>query len=171
MIAIDMTKPSTLAALLLGLGLATILGAWGFELIGGYIPCKLCLEQRDPYYYGLPLAFGALLGLRLGWPRPVIVALLVATAAVFLYGMSLGVYQAGAEWHFWQGPMDCGATRGAKIPTSAANLMESLNKVKIASCTEVQWRMFGLSFAGWNAAVSTALAGLGLFAAWRLARP
>jgi hypothetical protein len=34
MIAIAKLKPSTLAALLLGLGLATILGAWGFELPG-----------------------------------------------------------------------------------------------------------------------------------------
>ena len=43
------------AAVLL-LGLLTILGAWGFQVIGGYFPCKLCLEQRVPYYVGLPVA-------------------------------------------------------------------------------------------------------------------
>ena len=42
-------------AIVLSVGLATILGAWGFELIGNYVPCKLCLEQRLPYYVGLPV--------------------------------------------------------------------------------------------------------------------
>ncbi|MEP3665226.1 MAG: disulfide bond formation protein B, partial [Roseibium sp.] len=41
--------------LLLG-GLAAIATAWGFQLVGGFVPCKLCLEQRIPYYAGLPLA-------------------------------------------------------------------------------------------------------------------
>ena len=34
---------------------ATVGTALGFEHIGGYIPCKLCLEQRTPYYVGVPL--------------------------------------------------------------------------------------------------------------------
>ena len=41
-------------------GLATIATAWGFELIGGFIPCKLCLQERIPYYVGLPVAAAAL---------------------------------------------------------------------------------------------------------------
>ena len=39
-----------LTGLLLVGGLAAIATAWGFQLIGGYVPCKLCLEQRIPYY-------------------------------------------------------------------------------------------------------------------------
>ena len=35
---------------------ATILGALGFEHIGGYLPCHLCLMQRTPYYVGVPFA-------------------------------------------------------------------------------------------------------------------
>ena len=34
---------------------ATVGTALGFQHIGGYIPCKLCLEQRMPYYVGVPL--------------------------------------------------------------------------------------------------------------------
>ena len=37
------------------LGLATIAGAWGSQLIGGLVPCELCLEQRMAYYWGLPV--------------------------------------------------------------------------------------------------------------------
>lgn len=155
----------TAAGLVLLGGLAAILAAWGFELLGGYVPCKLCLEQRDPYYLGLPVALLALLSDRLGGPTRLSRIALLAVAAIFAYGAGLGIYQAGAEWGFWTGPQDCGATRGAIIPGSATDLLGSLNKVKIASCTEVQWRMFGLSFAGWNAVVSAGIVGVALWGA------
>ena len=52
------SSATTLAsAVLLTVGMAaTVGGALGFEHIGGYIPCALCLMQRDPYYYGIPVA-------------------------------------------------------------------------------------------------------------------
>ena len=34
---------------------ATVGAALGFQYIGGYLPCKLCYEQRIPYYVGAPL--------------------------------------------------------------------------------------------------------------------
>src|ERR1700726_1951775 len=37
-------------------GAATILGAWFFQYVLGYIPCPLCLDQRYAYYFGIPLA-------------------------------------------------------------------------------------------------------------------
>ena len=45
------------AALLIALGaLATIAGAWFIEIVLGVKPCPLCLEQRIPYYAGIPVA-------------------------------------------------------------------------------------------------------------------
>ena len=35
---------------------ATIGGALVFEHVFGYVPCKLCLMQRNPYYLAIPLA-------------------------------------------------------------------------------------------------------------------
>lgn len=159
-------------ALLLAGGLAAILAAWGFQLIGGYVPCKLCLEQRIPYYVGLPLAVVALV-LMLARPthatgRKVVALLLLAVAAVFAYGAGLGVYQAGAEWGFWAGPNDCGG--GTAAPDSAANMLNALRSTRVVSCTEASWRMFGLSFAGWNAVASAGVALLALFAAAALRR-
>ena len=43
------------AAFLLVAMAATVGTALGFQHIGGYIPCKLCYEQRIPYYAGVPL--------------------------------------------------------------------------------------------------------------------
>ena len=45
------------AALIVALvGAATIAGAWFFQLVIGLKPCPMCLEQRWPYYIGVPLA-------------------------------------------------------------------------------------------------------------------
>jgi disulfide bond formation protein DsbB len=143
-----------LAGLLLLGGLVVIGTAWGFQLIGGYVPCKLCLEQRIPFYVGLPLTALALI--------------LLAVAAVFAYGSGLGVYQSGAEWQFWAGPSDCGG--GTSTPTSAANMLQALQTTRVVSCTEASWRMLGLSFAGWNAVASGGLALCALAAAFLLNR-
>ncbi|ODN72071.1 Disulfide bond formation protein DsbB [Methylobrevis pamukkalensis] len=50
----------TATTLALLAGLAAILLAWGFQIIGGYVPCKLCYQERIPYYLGLPLLAAAL---------------------------------------------------------------------------------------------------------------
>lgn len=154
-----------LTGLLIVGGLAVIATAWGFQLIGGYVPCKLCLEQRIPYYAGLPLAAVAWVLLAKG--RKGLAALvLLAVAAIFAYGAGLGIYQAGAEWQFWAGPSDCGG--GSAAPASAANMLQALQTTRVVSCTEASWRMLGLSFAGWNAVASAGLAILALGAAFLL---
>ncbi|MEM1046234.1 MAG: disulfide bond formation protein B [Pseudomonadota bacterium] len=157
---------ATLAFILIG-G-ATIAAAWGFQLIGGYLPCKLCLEQRHPYYAALPLAAVALAGFYLGWGRTIRASLLLLAGAAMLYGAGLGVYQAGAEWAFWPGPADCGSTGDGAA--SINDLMSQLQSTRLVSCTEASWRMFGLSFAGWNAVASTVLALVALAGALSLLR-
>lgn len=160
------TDADTAARLATGLlligGTAVIAAAWGFQLVGGYVPCKLCLEQRIPYYIGLPAALAGLVFLTRGRSGLAAGALL-AVAAVFAYGAGLGGYQAGAEWGFWAGPSDCGG--GAEGPASAANMLSALQSTRVVSCTEASWRLFGLSFAGWNAVASAGLAVLALSAA------
>ncbi len=151
-----------LTGLLLAGGLVVIATAWGYQLIGGYIPCKLCLEQRIPYYVGLPLAALCLLLLVTG-RRGLAAIVLLGVAVVFAYGAGLGIYQAGAEWQFWDGPNDCGG--GSAAPASASNMLQALQSSRVVSCTEASWRMLGLSFAGWNAVASAGLSLLALLAA------
>jgi len=150
-------RPDIAAALAFVIGLSAIAGAWGFQLIGGYVPCALCLEQRVPYYVGLPVIAVALVLSRLspaGWAAARL--LLVVAAVVFAYGATLGVYQSGAEWSFWAGPADCGG--GTAVATSAGDLLNQMRSTRVVSCTEASWRLLGLSFAGWNVVASAAVA-------------
>jgi disulfide bond formation protein DsbB len=131
--------------------------AWGFELIGGYQPCMLCLMQRNPYYLAALLM---LVATGLEWakaPRWLTLILLVVVAIGYVYGGAVGFYQAGAEWGYWRGP-NCTATKGAEVPANAADLLNTLNNVRIPDCEKAQWRMFGISFAGYNVFTSAALA-------------
>jgi disulfide bond formation protein DsbB len=160
---------ATASAFVLFAGAVTILAAWGFQVIGGYVPCALCLEQRIPYYVGLPLALVALISALTKGPPWLTRGALALAGIVFLYGAYLGLYHAGAEWALWEGPADC-APGGAVMPTTAGNLLEQLEGIRIVSCTEAAWRFpaeWGLSFAGWNAVISTVLGVVGIVAAAR----
>lgn len=158
------------AALVFVGALATIGGAWGFELIGEYMPCKLCLQERIPYYVGLPVAFAGLVAAATGADRLARI-LLVVTAGIFLWSLYLGVRHAGIEWSWWTGPDDCGAVAGGES-RDAGGLLGQLEDIHIARCTEASWRFpntsWGLSFAGWNAVISAGLVVVALAgAAWR----
>ncbi|WP_173933522.1 disulfide bond formation protein B [Chelativorans sp. Marseille-P2723] len=148
----------TLSASFLALGMAATVGtALAFEHIGGYIPCKLCLEQRIPYYIGAPLMLVALASARLRGPALFTRGLLLAGALLMLWSAGLGAYHAGVEWKWWEGPADCGAV-AANISTSAENLLEQLNAFVPPACDEAAGRFLGLSFAGWNVIASSILA-------------
>lgn len=131
------------------LGLAAILGALGSQYLGGLQPCELCLEQRLPYYWGLPLlALVLLLWNRL--PLPVWYIAMAITAALFAWGAWLGIFHSGVEWGFWPGPTACSGT-GAGLSLS----LDSLNDLQpVIGCDVVQFRFLGLSLAGYNALVS-----------------
>ncbi|WP_367717761.1 disulfide bond formation protein B [Nitratireductor sp. GISD-1A_MAKvit] len=156
----------TLSAGLLVVGMAATVGiALGFEHIGGYIPCMLCLEQRTPYYIGVPLMILALLASALKAPPLITRGLLLAGGALMLYGMALGIYHAGVEWKWWAGPADCGA--GSAGPNTGGNLLDQLNAVVPPSCSEAAGRFLGLSFAGWNALASALWAYVAIRAAFK----
>jgi disulfide bond formation protein DsbB len=147
--------------------LATILGALAFEHIGGYQPCPLCLMQRTPYYVGVPLVAGAFVAALVRAPRALLVLLFGGFAAMMLYGAGLAAYHAGVEWNFWEGPAACAPSVSVD---SATDMLTQLGTTRPPSCTDAAWRFLGLSFAGWNFLVSTALAAGGLAAAvagWR----
>jgi disulfide bond formation protein DsbB len=155
-----------LAVVILLLSAATILGALGFEHLGKYQPCALCLMQRTPYYVGVPVVAAALLAVWTGMPRLVVAILFSVFALLMLYGGGLAVYHSGVEWKIFDGPAFCAPSVGV---TSAADVLAQLEEHP-PSCTDAPWRMFGLSFAGWNVLVSALLLVLSAIAAklaWR----
>lgn len=99
--AATQSRQHLLIAIVVTLGMAaTVGGALGFEHIGGYIPCALCLLQRDPYYYGIPLGILAVITSALKLPAWTTRILLLAVGILMLVGAGMGVYHSGAEWHF-----------------------------------------------------------------------
>ena len=132
-----------------------ILAALGFEHIGGYDPCPLCLQQRYAYYAGIPVLFIALLLISLEQHR-VAMVLFFLVAIAFLANAGLGVYHSGVEWKFWEGPATCDNTV-LKPLGGGGSLTQSLTGKSFASCGDATWRFLGLSFAGWNVVVCIAL--------------
>ncbi|MFD1745160.1 disulfide bond formation protein B [Rhizobium helianthi] len=156
-------------SLILAAGMAATVGtALGFQHIGGYIPCALCLLQREPYYWAIPVALGALVTAVFRLPPAVTRILLGLVAIMMLVGAGMGVYHAGVEWGFWPGPATCSTTANG-MTTNAGNLLSDLNSVHGPSCTEAALRVLGLSFAGWNVVASLALAGIALRAIFKRA--
>ncbi len=136
---------------------ALLLGAWGFQYIGGLAPCKMCIWQRYPH--GVAVILGALAfafpGVR---PLPLLGALAAATTA------GIGFYHAGVEQGWWEGPSTC--TSGDIGGLSAEELMDQIMSAPLVRCDDIPWEMFGISMAGWNGLISTGLV-LIWIAAWR----
>lgn len=159
-------KSDTAIASVLTLGMAVVVGsALGFEHIGGYIPCALCLLQRNPYYIGVSVGALAVLSSIFKLPPAVTRGLFAVVAVLMIVSIGLGTYHAGVEWKFWEGPTSC--TIGATGGDAPVNVLEALNATKAPSCTEATLRVLGLSFAGWNVLTSTALAAIALWATFR----
>ncbi|MBO9435979.1 disulfide bond formation protein B [Ruegeria sp. R13_0] len=152
-----MTKRSTYVILAAGGSAALLLGAWGFQHIGGLAPCKMCIWQRYPHVVAVVIGALALMLPKLN-PLPLIGAL----AAIITAG--IGFFHAGVEQGWWEGPSTC--TSGDIGGLSAEELMNQIMAAPLVRCDEIPWEMFGLSMAGWNAAISAVLVLLWL-AAWR----
>jgi disulfide bond formation protein DsbB len=146
---------------------ATVGSALGFEHIGGYIPCALCLLERDPYYYGVPIGILAVGAATLSLPVWVVRLLLVIIGIMMLIGAGMGVYHSGVEWGFWAGPTACGGS--SAVTSNAGNLLGDLNTVHGPSCADASLRVLGLSFAGWNVVASIFLAAVAFVGAKKAA--
>src|SRR5262249_33267520 len=103
--AIALTRRAALTAL--AIAILVIGGAWFSQLLLGLAPCELCLLQRWPYYIGIPIAAAAALLARSAPRNGAVALLLLLVALIFIVSAGLGVYHAGVEWRFWEGPTAC----------------------------------------------------------------
>ena len=149
-------RNSTQIALMIGtVSLVLILGALGFEYIGGYPPCEMCMWQRYPHFAAILIGLGGGLLLQAGIlpqnlsrPVAILAALLLAITG------AIGVYHAGIEWHWWNGPQTCTGPRFEFTGTIDFN-------ARVVMCDIAAWRLFGISLAGYNAMISLLAAALG----------
>jgi disulfide bond formation protein DsbB len=159
-------RTQTRAAIFLALAMAaTVGGALGFQHLGGFIPCKLCLEERIPYYIGVPVMVLAAISAASRWPAIVTRILLAIGGALMVWSLYMAVYHSGVEWKWWPGPTDCGAVEAPS--TGGKGILDSLNTFVPPACDEAAGRFLGLSFAGWNAVASLILAGVAWWSAFQ----
>ena len=123
-------------------------GAWGSQLIGGLVPCEMCHWQRWPHYAAVAIA-----GVAFVVPQPYFRRALVALAAVAIAASgAIGVFHAGVEWHWWQGITACSSNVAANL--SPAEMLRQILAAPVIRCDAAQWRLFGISLAGYNAILS-----------------
>ena len=81
------------SAVVFSIALATIVTAHVFERFG-YAPCPLCLQERYPYYFGVPVAFIAFFAAR-AESFTLARLLLVLVALAFLVNAGVGADTPG----------------------------------------------------------------------------
>lgn len=128
--------------------LMMMLGAWGFQYIGGLAPCELCLWQRWPHEIAIVL--GAVVFF---WPKR---WLALSGGLVVLVGAGIAVYHAGVELKYWAGPDTCTGLPSLTGPLTVDDLFAR----PVVHCDDIAWSFLGISMAGWNAITSLGLAAL-----------
>ena len=131
------------------LPLALLGGALGSQYIGGLYPCELCYWQRWPHG-------AAILAALLAFTAPAESSrsrnlTLFAALAIAISGI-IGVYHAGVEARIFEGFTQCTALGGNGMST--ADLLKQISQAPLIRCDQVQWSLFGISLAGWNAIIS-----------------
>ncbi len=154
--AIRSTELRQLIAVILFANIAVLLGAYGFEIIGGLAPCRLCYYQRIPYFAAIILCGAA-------WCRPGLARAISAILVInYIIGAGLGAYHAGVEWHWWAGPASCSAGGGSA--GTVDELMARILAAPVVRCDEIPWSLFGISLAGYNVLISVGLLALSAYA-------
>jgi disulfide bond formation protein DsbB len=148
-------KNDTNAALIAGLASAALLlGALAFQYLGGLAPCEMCIWQRWPHGAAILLGLGGGLLVSLG-ALPKGSSRLLAIFAITAIAVSgaIGIFHAGVEWKLWPGPTAC--TGIGYVPGA-----DDFKPIQVVRCDEAQWRLLGISLAGYNAIFSLAVAAL-----------
>lgn len=131
---------------------ALLAGAWSFQLWGGLFPCEMCLWQRWPHYAAaLVAALAFATPPRLTRTLVAIAALLIAVSGV------IAVYHAGVEYRWWHGVTACTQTLDLSGLTPAQRL-DRIMGTPAVPCDVAQWKLAGISLAGFNALISLATA-------------
>jgi disulfide bond formation protein DsbB len=145
-------RGSTLAlakALSLLVPAALLAGAFGSEHLGGLNPCEMCWWQRWPHMAAIVFALVAIAaagrlpdrGRSFVW---------LAALAILVSG-GIGVYHAGVEAGIFEGITQCSAVDASG---TAEDVLNRIMNAPIIRCDQVQWSLFGISMAGWNAILS-----------------
>lgn len=140
--------------------LALLAGAYGFEHIGGLVPCEMCWWQRWALLATAFFAADALLLRAVARRQPAMAPAVTATGWVAILAMAsnagIALFHTGVELKWWQGLTRCTAPL---LAGDAKSMMADILAQPLVRCDAIPWQMFGISMAGWNFLVSLILVG------------
>ena len=144
-----MTPSARLARIIAFVIPASLLaGAWSFQLWGGLFPCEMCLWQRWPHYCALIVAAFAF-----AMPPRIAKGLVALAAVLIAISGFIAIFHAGVEYRWWPGVTACTGTLDLSGLTPAERLQRIMNTPAVP-CDVAQWRLVGISLAGFNAIIS-----------------
>lgn len=143
----SLLSPMTRAARVLALSVPALLlgGAYVSQYVFGLYPCEMCLWQRWPHFAAIGLAILAFI------VPPARLWTALAAGGILFSGL-IGGYHAGVEYGWWEGVTNC-AFIAPSAPGSSA--LDNIMNTPMIRCDEAQWRLLGISLAGFNFIIST----------------
>ena len=132
--------------------LVMLAGAYAFQYVGGLHPCEMCWWQRYAHFAAIPLALVAYAARG----RACISGLFAGLAgiAVGISGL-IGLFHAGVEYGWWEGLTTCSTSPAGG---SGADILNQVMASPITRCDVAAWKMAGISMAGYNGLLSSAVA-------------
>ena len=126
--------------------LISLISAFFIEYTLGHQPCNLCLIERIPYGLSIILI---ILNYLFKKNEQFIIILLTL---LFSFSFIISFYHFGIEQGFFKDSVVCGLKNSSDI-ISKEELLTQL-QVKIVSCKDVTFRIFGLSLTTFNMIIS-----------------
>ena len=124
--------------------LLAIFFALYIEHVLGYKACKLCLYQRIPYIIAIFISF-------VGYNYYKNNKILILIIAIFSISFLIAGYHYGIENNIFDEFSGC--TNESLETIDKSEILKSLNS-NIASCKDVNFKLFGISLAGINLLLS-----------------
>ena len=128
------------------ISLISIISAYFIEYILGHQPCNLCLIERIPYGLSIILIISNYIFIK---KEKFTILLLIL---VFTFSFIISFYHFGIEQGFFKESSVCGLKNASDI-ISKEELLKQL-QVKIISCKDVTFKIFGLSLTTFNIIIS-----------------
>lgn len=120
---------------------AVFLSSFFLQYVWGFLPCKLCLIERDLF-----LAISLLCLITYLYRAKYSVYFILV---LIISNMFLSFYHYGVERKFWKGPSSCSSTH-LLAPQTSADLLRDLQQSHIIPCDIVGGHFLNISLTAWS---------------------
>ena len=131
---------------LIALSFIALIFAYFIEFVLGHEPCNLCKIERIPYIGSIILISFLIFANK--WEKSILFLVLL----LFIFGAITSIYHVGIEQGIFSESLLCELGINTNIQNTD-ELLKTLKKTPI-SCKDVNFKIFGLSLATFNAVLS-----------------